>query len=101
MCDVSTRYETNGTTGGISEANVTNNCDVDLDGDGMWDSWELTHFGNLNQTGTGDYDGDGMTNLQEFQSGTDPSNQDSDGDGVIDQVFKVYVNSPRNGGNLP
>ncbi len=44
----------------------------DEDDDGMLDVWENFHFGNLNQTAAGDFDGDGSTNLQEFQNGTLP-----------------------------
>jgi YD repeat-containing protein len=44
----------------------------DTDNDGLPDWWEMLHFGNLSQTATGDFDGDGLTNLQEYQMGTDP-----------------------------
>jgi hypothetical protein len=44
----------------------------DTDGDGMDDAWENTYFGNLSRNGTGDFDGDGLTDLQEFNAGTDP-----------------------------
>ncbi len=47
---------------------------IDSDGDGLPDSWEIAHFGNLNQTTTGDFDHDGVSNLQEFLDGTDPAN---------------------------
>lgn len=50
------------------------NLYIDADGDGLPDSWELAHFGNLSQTATGDPDGDGVSNLQEFLDGTDPTN---------------------------
>src|SRR5439155_6261648 len=50
---------------------------IDSDGDGLPDSWELTYFGNLNQTATGDFDGDGISNLQEFLDRTDPTNNAS------------------------
>jgi hypothetical protein len=50
---------------------------IDSDGDGLPDSWELAHFGSLNQTATGDFDGDGVSNLQEFLDGTDPANSNS------------------------
>lgn len=46
---------------------------ADTDHDGMADSWELEHFGNLNQLPTGDADGDGTTNLTEFRLGLDPT----------------------------
>jgi hypothetical protein len=45
----------------------------DSDNDGLLDSWEMLYFGNLNQTGTGDYDGDGKTNEQEETSGSNPT----------------------------
>ena len=44
----------------------------DEDNDGMLDPWEIIQFGNLNQIAAGDFDGDGSTNLQEFQNGTLP-----------------------------
>ncbi len=50
------------------------NLYIDSDGDGLPDSWEMAHFGNLNQTATGDPDGDGVSNLQEFLDGTNPTN---------------------------
>ena len=46
----------------------------DGNGNGLPDSWEITYFGNLNQTATGDFDGDGVSNLQEFLDGTNPNN---------------------------
>lgn len=45
---------------------------ADTDADGLPDSWETANFGNLSQTGAGDFDGDGATNLAEFNAGTDP-----------------------------
>ncbi|HMO03026.1 MAG TPA: S8 family serine peptidase [Kiritimatiellia bacterium] len=61
-------------------------CDqVDSDGDGMPDWWEFIHFGSITGAAPGaDPDADGLTNLQEFQIGTDPLNADSDGDGLTD-----------------
>lgn len=57
---------------------------VDSDGDGLWDAWEMEVFGNLNQNASGDFDGDGLTNAEEFSLGTDPTLADSDGDGLSD-----------------
>ena len=45
----------------------------DSDQDGLPDWWEMKYFGNLNQTATGDYDGDGNNNLWEYQHGVDPN----------------------------
>jgi hypothetical protein len=56
----------------------------DSDKDSLPDCWEKKYFGNLNQDGSGDFDGDGLTNLQEFNKGTDPTNKDTDFDGSND-----------------
>lgn len=45
----------------------------DTDGDGMDDDWEREHFGDLSRDGTGDYSGDGRTDLQAFREGLDPT----------------------------
>jgi len=76
---------------GIFNPDLDGDGYVDLDGDGLPDSWEMTHFGNLNQTDTDDPDGDGLTNLLEFQLGTNPNVSDngtSSGSGML-QVFTV------------
>jgi len=56
----------------------------DSDADGLPDEWERKYFGNLNQTASGDYDADQLTNLQEYQNSTNPILADSDGDGLTD-----------------
>ncbi len=49
----------------------------DSNRNGLPDTWELTYFTNLNQQATGDFDGDGVSNLQEFLDGTNPTNSTS------------------------
>jgi len=47
---------------------------ADANGNGIPDWWELQYFHNLNQTALGDYDGDGVDNLDEYLEGTNPTN---------------------------
>lgn len=65
----------------------------DLDDDMLPDSWEQSYglsiadAGNLDierQGEFGDYDQDGLSNREEFIHGTNPTNSDTDGDGVSD-----------------
>ena len=69
---------TDGTTIEYSYDNIGNRMAVvvtnpDTDEDGMPDYWEIQYFGNLNRDGTGDYDGDGISDLDEYLNGTDPT----------------------------
>jgi hypothetical protein len=47
---------------------------VDTDGDLLPDALELALFGSLDQSGSGDADGDMFSNLEEVLAGTDPAN---------------------------
>src|SRR5205807_1492586 len=51
---------------------------ADNDRDGMADDWEVAFFGSTSNPRGGasdDFDSDGLTNLQEFQNGTDPTDE--------------------------
>jgi len=58
----------------------------DTDEDGLVDSWEQLHFGNLDQVAAGDPDGDLLDNAGEQSRETDPNLQDTDGDGFNDKI---------------
>jgi len=55
---------------------------TDSDNDGLGDEWEKKYYSsNLNRFYTdGDYDQDGLTDLEEFTLGTRPSDRDTDND---------------------
>jgi hypothetical protein len=62
-------------------------CDDDNDNDGMPDAWEDSNGFNPFDAADAslDSDNDGLTNLQEFKSNTNPNSPDSDNDGVPDK----------------
>jgi len=84
-------FATQGNSGGsIDIANIIVALDSDTDGDGLPDSWEDANGTNRNDPNDAALDNDlnggpdGLTNLQEFQSGTDPQDSDTDDDTLSD-----------------
>ena len=58
---------------------------TDGDGDGMDDDWEDAYLAGVSDNGAADdADGDGLSNLEEFMNGADPTSADTDGDGMPD-----------------
>ncbi|MFC1582647.1 hypothetical protein ACFL4W_03830 [Planctomycetota bacterium] len=75
----------------------------DTEPDGLDDDWEMVSFSDLDETAGGDPDGDGWTNIDEFQADTDPMNSnsypepppavgggDGDQDGMLDDWEAAY-----------
>lgn len=65
------------------------------DNDEMPQNWELTYFYTCLRDGTGDYDSDGLNDLREYQSNTNPTIADTDDDGLSDgDEVNVYKTNP-------
>src|SRR5713101_2814930 len=64
-------------------------------GDGIPDDWKIAHHLDPHDPALAgeDPDQDGLTNLEEYQHGTDPNNPDTDGDGLSDgdEVHKYHT----------
>lgn len=87
---------------GVFEFEVEATPAVDTDGDGMPDAWEVEHSLNVGVNDAGeDPDGDGLTNLEEFQRGTDPRNPDTDGDGFNDGFEVAMGSDPLDPSSIP
>ena len=54
------------------------------DGDALPDEWEWRALGTLSRNGSGDLDGDGLSDAEEFAAGTDPALADTNRDGLPD-----------------
>lgn len=67
---------------------IGNNQDNDDDEDGMPDSYELTYALNpLDASDASlDSDNDSLSNLEEFRLGTNPNDDDTDSDGITDNI---------------
>jgi hypothetical protein len=75
---------------------------IDVDQDGLLDSWEIEQFGDLtSQSGDDDYDDDGLVNSMEYSLGTKPKEADSDGDGYSDRVEVEGYSDPLDPGSVP
>ena len=71
-----------------------NLADADDDNDGLSDLWEFIHFGGLEQTGSGNPDGDGLDNAAEEEAETNPNLADTDNDGLNDEIEVAGITDP-------
>ena len=120
------RVQIGGRTGGSAMTFEMDNLELDVvvqdildtDGDGLSDAWESFHgldgndnglnpnnngvAGDPDQGAAGDPDMDTLTNVQEFDLGTNPTSDDTDDDGFKDNVEDgggVYVGLEKTGTN--
>ena len=72
--------------GGVDDIKMTTERPLGLssDGDPLPDEWEFAAFGSLDRDGSGDADGDGLADVEEWRAGTNPFVSDTDGDGMPD-----------------
>ncbi len=101
--DVPPGSESNGSIAVTMDApkSVTAHFSTDTDGDGLEDWWEWQYFGDLDEVPSGDPDGDGLTNEQEVEHNTDPTQTDTDNDGFSDYVEVINGTSPTSHASRP
>ncbi|NDV63153.1 hypothetical protein G0Q06_11875 [Puniceicoccales bacterium CK1056] len=77
---------------------------LDSDEDGIPDSFELMHTDGTSTTLLNpdeDLEGDGLTNLEEFENRTDPNKEDSDADGFLDGEEVAFASDPASPNDIP
>jgi hypothetical protein len=75
----------------VSGLQIAYKGDTDSDEDGLPDGWEIRWLGALYYSASDDTDGDGLTNLREYQLSLDPARSDSNGNGISDLMDCEFV----------
>ena len=74
--------------------NIYSDNPLDLDHDGMPDSWETTYGLNPSiNDADNDADNDSLSNINEFRNNSYPNTQDSDNDGLLDGEEAIHFGS--------
>lgn len=98
--DPTTPVEDNYAPANIGQLKMVFSFDLngfDSDFDGLPDSWETTQYGNLTSVGIGDPDEDGLTNLMEYDQGSDPLDYYSQGETEITPALTIVSGNNQNG----
>jgi hypothetical protein len=85
----------NGANNGEVSLGLATGANPDTDSDGLLDVWEMANFGDLDELGTDDPDGDGANNEAEETAGSNPNDINSipgdvDGDDFLDANELLY-----------
>ena len=103
--DIRTRLQTYGEPIAYAVAGITKPrpdlSATDIDGDGMPAGWEIDYFSSIARNGIGDYDGDGLADLAEYEAGTQPDDGDTDDDGVSDGYEITACTDPLDSQSYP
>jgi len=75
----------------VSSDDIIINVYGDSDNDGMNDLWELDNFQSLDRDGTGDFDGDGISDLDEYLIAVAVPDGDINGNGSINAGDLILV----------
>ena len=77
----------------VRYATLTVFSGADADNDNMPDAWEELHFGDTGRDGTLDFDGDGVSDYDEYLNGTDPAlfMGDFNDDNIVDLADAVLA----------